>query len=97
MLGLSYVSLAGNPDKEKRSSKTVCGRITDAQGESIAGAKIFVEETGESFYSDLEGRFRISLGTDKEYSVTINTIGYEPLEVKASRLSPFTDLSLKEL
>lgn len=96
-VALSTVSYAGNSDKEKLNSKVVAGRITDAYGESIPGAQILIPETGETFFADMDGNFKLSLKTDKDYSVKINTIGYEPLEVKASHLTAFSDLSLKSL
>jgi len=96
-LTISGISFAGNSDKENLNSKVVAGRITDAYGESIPGAKIFIPETGETFFADMEGNFKLSLKTDKDYSVSINTLGYEPLEVKASHLTSFSDLSLKSL
>lgn len=96
-LGLSLHSLAGNEDKVKSTTKVVAGKITDAYGEAIPGAKISIPETGETFFADMEGNFKLSLKTDKVYSVTINTLGFEPLEVKSSHLGAFSDLSLKSL
>lgn len=96
-LALSSVSLAGNSDKEKITLKTVSGKITDVTGESIAGAKIIINETGETFFADLEGNFKLSLKTDKVYSISINTIGYKSLELKSTSLSLFSDLSLSPL
>lgn len=96
-LSLTTVSFAGNSDKEKVSHKTVAGRITDAYGEAIPGAKILVPETGETFFADMDGNFKLTVKTDKDYSVTINTLGYAPLELKSSRLTAFSDLSLNSL
>ena len=96
-LFLSTVSFAGNSDREKSTTKVVAGKITDAYGESVPGAKISIPETGETFYADMDGNFKLSLKTDKVYSVTINTIGYAPLEVKSSHLTAFSDLSLTSL
>jgi len=96
-LTFSAVSFAGNSDKEKTSIKTVAGKITDTAGESIAGAKIIIAETGETFFADFEGNFKISLKTDKVYSLSINTIGYQTLEVKSTNLSLFSDLALQAL
>ncbi len=97
ILGLNQALVAGNSDKEKTNTKVVVGKITDTMGESIAGAKIVIPETGETFFADMDGNFKLSLKTDREYSITINSIGYELLQVKSSHLSSFTDLSLKSL
>jgi hypothetical protein len=96
-LSLSAVSFAGNSDKEKMTLKTVAGKITDVTGESIAGAKIIINETGETFFADLEGNFKLSLKTDKVYSISINTVSFASLEVKSNNLSLFSELSLQPL
>ena len=96
-LSLSAVSFAGNSDKEKMTLKTVAGKITDVTGESIAGAQIIINETGETFFADLEGNFKLSLKTDKVYSISFNTVGLASLEVKSNNLSLFSELSLQPL
>ena len=96
-LCIGLVGFAGNETTEKTSTKTVMGKITDASGESIAGAKIVIVQTGETFFADFDGNFKITLKTDKEYSISINTIGYEVIEKKASHLGTFSDFSLKAL
>ena len=77
--------------------KVISGKVTDAYGEAIAGAQVSIAETGETFFADFEGNFSFSVKTDKDYSVTVNTIGYEPLKAKSSSLSAFSNLSLKSL
>ncbi|MDO9000289.1 carboxypeptidase-like regulatory domain-containing protein [Sediminibacterium sp.] len=94
---LCNVSFAGNSGKEKASVKTIAGKITDVTGETIAGAKIIINETGETFFADFNGNFKLSLKTDKIYSISINTIGYQPLEIKSTSLSLFSDISLSPL
>lgn len=88
---------AGNNDKTKPSAKSVSGKVVSVNGEEIAGTKITIKETNETFYADLDGNFKFQLKTDKVYSVTIESIGYEPKEVKSNELSLFSDISLKEL
>lgn len=75
----------------------MAGKITDVTGESIAGAKIIVNETGETFFADFDGNFKLSLKTDKAYTLSINTIGYKSLMVKSTNLSLFSDISLSPL
>lgn len=97
ILGLQLSAVAGNADREKAREKVVAGKVVDAFGESIAGAKITIPETGEVYYSDFDGNFKFSLKNDKEYSVSVNTIGYQPLELKSGELNAFSDLSLTPL
>ena len=97
ILGLQFSAFAGNADKEKSREKVVAGKVVDAFGESVAGAKITIPDTGEVFYSDFDGNFKFSVKTDKEYSVSINTLGYQPLELKSTELTAFSDLLLTSL
>lgn len=97
VLCFSFAGFAGHEGAEKKSTKTIVGKITDANGESIPGAKIIIPQTGETFFADFDGNFKITVKTDADYSISINTIGYEVVEKKASQLSPFSDFSLKSL
>lgn len=94
---LSLTGLAGTGDKGKAAARTVAGKVTDQSGENLAGARITVRETGDVFFSDLEGNFNFSLKTDKVYSLSVETIGYQPKEFRSSELSYFSELSLTEL
>jgi hypothetical protein len=99
LLALSFSTgiFAGNSDREKSVTKTISGKVTDAYGESIPGAKISITETGETFYADMDGNFKITVKADRDYSVSVNTIGYRPLQVKSVELTNFTSLTLKPL
>lgn len=96
-LCFTQLVVAGNSDKVKSSARVITGKVTDLSGESIAGAKISVTETGETVFADMDGNFSLSVKTDKEYSIMVNTIGFQPLLVKSTQLSAFSDLSLKSL
>ncbi len=97
ILSINTVCFAGNADKEKVSTKVVTGKITDSYGESIPGAKIIINETGETCFADFDGNFKLSLKTDKDYSISVSTIGFKPLQLKSGSLTTFTDLSLNSL
>lgn len=97
LLSLSFLSYAGHEGSEKTTSKTVIGKITDLAGESIPGAKLIITQTGETFFADFDGNFKITVKTDVEYTVSINTIGYEVVEKKSSELGTFSAFSLKPL
>jgi hypothetical protein len=89
--------IAGNNDKVKPAVKNVSGKITAVNGEEIAGVKITIKETNETFYADLDGNFKFQVKTDKEYSISVETIGYAPLEIKSASLNLFSEISLIEL
>jgi len=94
---LPLMTLSNNHDKAKVAEKTLAGKITTVTGEELAGVKITVKELNQSFYSDLNGQFSFSLKNDKEYSLIIEGIGFEPKSVKSSEIKLFEDISLKDL
>ena len=97
ILTLNLSVVANNNDREKVVTKTISGKITSLSGEEIAGAKIVIEETGETYFSDLNGNFKLVIKADKIYSLVIETIGFEPLTVSSNKIGSFSDLSLNSL
>lgn len=91
------MTLAGNSDKVKSNSRTLAGKIITVSGEEIAGVKITINESNETFYSDLTGNFHLPVKCDREYSLTIEGLGFEPKTIKSSEVSLFSEISLKEL
>ena len=94
---LNSVAFSDNADKGKTTTKSISGKVTDAYGEALPGSKIVVKETGETFFADLEGSFHFTLKTDQIYSLCVETIGFQPKELKSSELSFFSELSLTSL
>jgi hypothetical protein len=91
---LSSNFVAGTSFKEKEKTKVVSGRVIDNSGELLAGTKITIVETGETFFTDFNGNFKINFKTDKSYTLSINNLGHQPLDILSSKLSVFTDISL---
>lgn len=96
-LSFQLLVFSGNADKGKSTTRVIAGKISDASGEAIAGAKIIVKETGETFFADLDGNFKLNLKKDKTYLLAIQTIGFQPKEIKSSELSPFSEVTLSGL
>lgn len=95
---LGFAASAGENDKrEKEQKRQVTGKITDLSGEAVAGARILIAETGESFYADLDGNFSISFKTDKEYTIQVQGLGFVPANFKSHQVFNFSDLVLKSL
>jgi hypothetical protein len=94
---VSVSLLAGNNDKIAPRQKTLSGKVATVSGEEIPAVKITIKETNETFYSDLEGHFNFSISTDKVYSLKVETIGYQPLELKSTELNAFSEINLQEL
>lgn len=100
ILLISLLSLsvsAGNNDKISSGKKSVTGKVISLNGEEIPAAKITIKETNEIFYADMEGNFNFQIAGDKIYSISIETIGYEPMELKSNILGLASEISLKEL
>lgn len=97
IFALPLIATSNNKDKVKNASKTFAGKITTVTGEELAGIKITVKELNETFYSDLNGQFSFSLKNDKEYSLIIEGMGFEPKSIKSSEVRLFEDISLKDL
>ena len=87
---------AGNNDKLKGATKHVSGKIITTQGEELAGVALLIKETNQTFFADLAGNFSLELATDKVYSISVQTLGYAPTEVKSSDLNRFSEIVLKE-
>ncbi len=96
-ISLVNISVAGNRDKEKSSTKLVAGKVTNQYGEAVAGAQITMAETGEVFYADFDGNFKITCKSGQSFTLTINTIGHSPLTIKSQDLGLFSSISLQEL
>jgi hypothetical protein len=97
LLSLTTIAIGGNSDKEKEAKRVIAGRVADAYGESLPGVTIRIAETGETFFSDLEGNFKLSLKTDQIYTLSVHTIGHAPVELKSSGLTSFSEISLNPL
>jgi hypothetical protein len=93
-IAFNFASFSGTGDKGKVATKSVAGKVTDTNGEALPGTKIVVKETGETFFANLEGNFSFTLKTDKIYSLSVETVGYAPKELKSSELTFFSELTL---
>jgi len=78
-------------------TRAICGKLADSNGEAIVGAAIKILETGEVIYTDLSGRYSLSLPAGQNSTLQLQSIGYLPLVIKSSGLSNFDVLVLKEL
>ena len=92
-----FVAFAGFDDKEKPLTRTLTGRVVAETGEIVPGVSLTIVETGETFFSDLDGNFQLPVPTGKVYNVTINTIGFIPLKVNTNEILPFSEQILQPL
>jgi hypothetical protein len=97
LLVLSLHVIGGNSDKEKSGKRTLSGKVAGQYGESLAGSRIEILETGETVYTDFDGNFQLSCKTDAVYTLNISTLGYLPKTLKSNELSMFQEISLDVL
>ena len=94
-LGISNYQLRASNDKP--SVKVISGKITDKNGEAIAGAELKIIETGEIVYANFEGEFKLQIDPNKNHSIEINTLGFASKTVNSNSLGFFAELSLNQL
>ncbi len=71
----------------------ISGTVTDANGEPIPGATVFVEGTNTGTVTDVDGRFVLEVG--EESVIVISFIGYKTNRLSVSGRSVF-DIVLEE-
>lgn len=90
------VGLIANNDPN--GVKLVSGTIIDKQtGEALTGVKVQVKGTDTYCYSDMDGRFFLSVNTNNASEITIDMVGYEQTTLKTKELSISSDIVLNPL
>jgi hypothetical protein len=93
-LGLTTVS-ASNTDNGK---KVLCGTVIDkTTGEALTGVKVEVKGTNTFCYTDLNGKYVLTVSTDSKQEVEANVVGYEQIKLKTNELGFNTDISLSPI
>lgn len=93
-LGLTTVS-ASTSDKGK---KVLCGKVVDkTTGEALTGVKVEIKGTTNYCYTDLNGKYLLSVNVDAKQEVEANVVGYEQLKLKTNDLGFNTDISLSPI
>jgi hypothetical protein len=93
-LGFTTVS-ASNKDNGK---KVLCGKVVDkTTGEALTGVKVEVKGTNTYCYTDLNGKYVLSISVDSKQEVEANVVGYEQLKLKTNDLGFNTDISLSPI
>lgn len=68
----AHLAFAGN------ANNVFEGKVSDQNtGESIAGAKVVVKETGEVAYTDFDGMFSVKGLETGKYTIQVSFLGYE--------------------
>ncbi len=78
----------------QQQTKTVSGRVIDAQGEPVIGANVVVKGTTNGVITDMEGRYKLD-NVPADAVIIVSYIGYEPVELDANS-SSLAQVTLKE-
>lgn len=81
----------------KEVTKTVFIKVTDSQGEELAGAKVVLAETGKEYVTDFNGQIQITIKQTETLTLKVNSLGYNEITLKTSELNTFNELSLSSL
>lgn len=87
----------GNKNGHKEQTKTVILKISDKNGEELAGAKIRIAETGKEFIADFNGIVQLSLKKEEAVTLQIENLGFESISLKSTEINTFQELSLSPL
>ncbi|MDZ4665416.1 MAG: carboxypeptidase-like regulatory domain-containing protein [Bacteroidota bacterium] len=81
----------------KEAAKTVFIKVTDTQGEELAGAKVVLAETGKEYITDFNGQIQITIKTTETLTLKVQSFGFNEISIKTNELSTFNGLSLSPL
>lgn len=71
----------GSPQQDKKK-QMITGTVVDEKGEPVIGASIMEKDVkGNGTISDVDGKFRLSVGSDKS-QLEVSFVGYKPQVVK---------------
>ena len=81
-----------------KNKKVLCGKVVDkTTGEALTGVKVEIKETGTYCYTDLNGKFVLTVNADSKQEVEANVVGYEQLKLKTNDLGFNTDINLSPI
>ena len=92
----SVVSLA-HVGKDKVITKLIRVKITNLTGEEIIGAKVSIENSSKTFFTDAQGYVQLECQIEGSVKLEVNAIGFAPTILDAKELSNFSEVSLNAI
>lgn len=71
LLILTNASFAGN-----NKTAVIQGKVIDNQGEPIAGATVYLEESNTTVYTDFDGEFIVKTPAKEVNTITVTMVSY---------------------
>ncbi len=90
----SNYSLITHTEKIKQQEKTVTGRVTNKNGESIIGANIIEKGTTNGTVTDIDGNFSLRLASNAVLQITY--IGFLAQEISAEGRTNFNIILIED-
>jgi len=94
MLLLAMLFCFANMNLLLAQSKTVAGKITDANGNPVVGASVVVKQSSQGTSTDAEGRFKLTVPANA--SLVISSTGFKSQTIKAPDVTEDLQLKLSE-
>jgi hypothetical protein len=74
---LLFLSIAISENMSAQQSKTIRGKVTDHQGNPLAGSSVYLSHTSIGVTTSRSGEFHLQNLPDGKYDLVISAIGYE--------------------
>jgi hypothetical protein len=94
---LSSFALSAHTSKDKVSTKFIRVKVTSAAGEEIMGAKITLENSNKTLFTDAQGYVQLECKTEGSIKLEVNAIGFAPTILDTKELSSFSEISLSAI
>ncbi len=93
-----FFSVAVLANNEPSSTRIISGKIIDQQtGETLAGVKVQVKSSDTFCYTDMNGNYVLALDPKANPEISIEMVGYKPLDLKSSETGLEKELYLSPL
>lgn len=92
---VTFVTFASKPTGESTKTVSINGSVLDNNNfEGLIGASIYIEETGETIYTDFDGNFSLENIPAGDYTFKISMISYQEVVINNITISENMELNM---